>query len=59
MNLSKVTTEALQAELERRGFQRTGPKRTCECGECAKCRHRAKVARYMAKRRAAAAGSNQ
>ena len=49
--LKKATTDELIAELERRGLQRPGRKRSCECGECATCRNRAKVNRYLAKKR--------
>lgn len=51
MKLDKATTAELIAELERRGMQRPGRKRTCECGECATCRHRAKINRYLEKKR--------
>lgn len=56
MKLDKATTAELRAELERRGLQRPGRKRTCECGECPTCRQRAKVNRYLEKKRLAAAG---
>ena len=53
MKLEKATTPELIAELERRGYRRAGRKRSCDCGECKVCRHRAKVYRYLAKRKAA------
>jgi len=48
MKLDKATPAELRAAL---GYQRPGPKPSCECGTCKTCRHRAKMARYLAKKR--------
>ena len=55
--LRKVKTEVLTAELSRRGyFQRgSGPKRSCECGTCAKCKNRIKAAKRRERERQGAA----
>ena len=46
MTVANAPTDVLRREIARRMVEqgiRTGPKPTCQCGECAKCRTRDRV----------------
>lgn len=51
--LEKFEQAELVAELSRRGYflRGSGPKRSCECGACATCKNRIKVAKRRERRR--------